>query len=1099
MRVPHRTALLTLFLLLGSLGAARANLATDYVFMNGTGTPYDMAGAATLMISGDDDVWSSPQSIGFDFSLDGESFSHFFASTNGPLLLSTSTSQSFTYIYAYNSFNSVDCPHPVITAFFDDLVASGNGVRTILTGTAPNRVRVVDWEAYLWYGTGTDTEYHFQVRLYEGSNKIELWYGEMGTDQNDGNGQIGAALTTTNYISIAAGNPPSASGDVTINDLSRTPIAENTLYTLRPCQKNITIAGNTAQGGTATMANGDVLLTGARSRVGSSVDFQPFTIGMGEFPCGLTTYTYEIEGDAAGDYTITPEEGEIGSFQSFTPTLRFAPSDTGTREATLRVTDNKGFSRTYTLRGNGFRCVEWVGDPGQGGTAMLLDGDVLLDSYQVPIGSSQDYTPIRINQISTDGGCTSPVQVTYTLDDPTGNYAISPASEMIPVGGASVPTITFNAMNGVGFQEATLTVNADGEVRTFTLRDFVAAPGGEIRYAGTAIGPNTRLFRDRYSCVGSEVITLELDAVNIGTGDFVVRGLEGFLLDTTLRQGIPPYPLMTDEFGRYISTKEYFLSTTPGVAPRTPGDEFDSLIVPEGETRKLYLNIITERPGKRFGRIFIRTNAFNLNNPDVSGDMTQGLVFADMFARGLGGMLADAPGSDKRPHPVVFPNTKARESVTMTSSVFNTGDCDLKVNAKRLRFESGDVNEFEILNISGGTNNGEDYVLPPGDSLSVTVRFTPSRSGSRRATLRLVTNDSSLIIPHITARGVYQWEFFGVGTHDLETRNLDLPPAVIGGETSKGMVQVENTQLDQITVDSIAIVGGGNEILEDPDMPWPSVPLKINAGDRLDLSILFVPAADSDPGVREAEILLFLSNGDTARAKITGYAGTRTLMVAPLELFTNKQVPVGRQVRAFFTVTNTGTLPAVLTEVRITGTDSTFYAVAPLSRRVMEPGQTEFIEVTYIPGTQAAHSATAEVHSNAINGTQLVQLGGTGTGTVPVTGQDNATGTSREGAPLGRNEGGRHSAGSYTLQLTGVSPNPTTGRIAVTCTMPADGDATLELYSVDGHRVRTLHQGTIGAGEHQFGADLHDLPEGVYFVRLRSGETSIVKRISLVR
>lgn len=1098
MRLPHRITFLSLVLLLASLGAARGNLATDYLFTYGTGSGFDMTGSSQLMVSGDDDVWSRGQEIGFTFDLDGDALTYFSASTNGALMLGTNSGISAPIVYAYESFDSPNCPHPIVTAFFDDMVASGNGVRTMLVGSAPNRIRVIDWEGYLWYGSGTETEYHFQVRLYEGSNKIELWYGDMPTDEpNDGNGQIGAALTTSNFISIAVGNPPEASGEITINDLSRTPINRNTLYTLRPCQKNFTIVGDASQGGTDAMNDGDQLLTNIRARVGSAENLQPFTIDMGEFPCGISRYTFEITGDAAGDYSINPEKGEIGSFESITPVLTFAPSDMGLREATLRITDGKGFDRYYTLQGTGFRCVEWVGDPSQGGTTDLQNGDVLLEGYQVPIGSSEDYTPIHINQTSSVKGCSDPVLVSYTIDDPKGNYSVAPLSEMIPVGGTSIPVITFNAQNGVGYQEATLTVNADGEIRTFLLRDFIAAPGGEIRFAGTAIGPNNTLFRDQFACVGDQVITLELDAVNIGTGDFVINGLDGFLLDTTLRQGVPPYPILRDAFGEPISAEDYFLSTTPGVAPRTSDDEFEGLIVPEGQTRKLYLNVIPNRAGKRYARLYFSTNAFNLKQPNLAGDSVLGLVYADMFARGLGGSLAG--GQDiPRPRPVVFPTTKVRESTTMTASLYNNGSCDLRIDEQRLRFESGDVAEFTLLNLSGGTRSGGFYVIAPGQHLDATVQFTPSRSGSRRATMRLVTNDSSLIIPAITARGVFQWEFFGVGKHDLEARDLSLPPAVIGGETSTGVVQIENTQLERMEIDSIVIVGGDEEIMQDPSKPWPSVPFVINAGEQIDLAILFVPVNDSDPGVREAEVLIFLANGDTARAKITGYAGTRNLTVAPLALFTNKQVPVGGQAFAVFTITNTGTLATTLDAVEITGADAAFYSVPALQRRVMEPGQTEFIQVTYTPGTKATHSATAEVKSNAINGTQLVILGGQGTSTAPVNGgSGSATGTAIEGgAPLGRNGAATATTG---LLLEGVLPNPTRGRIEVAYTLPTEAYVTCALYSVDGRRVRTLHQGTVGAGEQSLHTDLRDLPEGIYFVQINSGAKSLVTRISLVR
>lgn len=1103
MKFPGRIALLVIPLLLASIGTARSNLASDYIFLNGTGSAIDMTGSTTMMVSGDDDVWSSAQTIGFDFDLDGQSFSYFITSTNGPMVLGTSSSLSFSYIYAYNSFNSANCPHPIVTAFFDDLVASGNGVRTKLVGTAPNRIRVVDWEAYVWYGSGTDTEFHFQVRLYEGSNKIELWYGEMGSeDETNGNGQIGAALSTSNYISIGAGSSPVASGSIYVNDLSTRPIAENTMYTLRPCQKQFTIAGDVAQGGTARMDSGSVLLSGFRSKVGTPLPLEPFTISMGEFPCTETTYRYEISGDAAADYSVTPAQGSIGSLSSLTPTLQFQPTDTGEREATLTITGTNGFNRSYRLVGNGFRCVDWVGDPLEGGTRKLENGDTLLVDFQVPIGSSQNYTPISIHQLSSDEGCADPVSIQYTLNDPGGNYMVTPASEVIPVGGVSRPTITFNAQNGVGHQEATLTVNADGERRTFLLRDFISAPGGEIRRNGVAIGSETRLFRDEASCVGEAVMSLEMEAVNLGTGDFVVHNVQGYRLDTVIGTGTPPYPLLKDNAGQPLQTQDYFLSVAQGAAPRDNNARLDSIVVPEGQTRTFYLNIIAERPGKRYARLYFPTNAFNLNEPDVTGEPTQGMVSSSVFARGLGAFLAKETGSD-RPDAVSFAPTKVRESRTMTASLYNGGDCDLRIDRDRFKFESGDVAEFELMNVTGGTPSGDFWILNPGEQLDVTVRFTPSRSGTRVATLRLVTNDSTLVLPGIIERGVFYWEFYGPGKLDLEARDLKLPPAVIGAESSTGFVQIENTKVEPVLIDRIEIVGGNDEIMMDPNKPWPPMPFNLGPGMLHDLGIIMTPDPNGAPGVREAEILIILANGDTTFATITGYAGTRELTVAPAALFQTTQIPVGDLAREYMVISNLTTLPVAISDIAVTGADQMFYTVQQLHRRVIEPGQTEFLEVTYLPGAPGQHSATIEITSNATNGMQMVTLGGEGTSTIGGGGDGADASRTQFGQP-GSGSSSKNARGAQALQISSLSqihlaPNPTQGVLNVMYTLAEKGMFTCDVYSADGRHVLSVESTMMDAGDHQLHADLRDLDQGAYFIRLRFNDEVYTTNVSVLR
>jgi hypothetical protein len=45
-----------------------------------------------------------------------------------------------------------------------------------------------------------------------------------------------------------------------------------------------------------------------------------------------------------------------------------------------------------------------------------------------------------------------------------------------------------------------------------------------------------------------------------------------------------------------------------------------------------------------------------------------------------------------------------------------------------------------------------------------------------------------------------------------------------------------------------------------------------------------------------------------------------------------------------------------------------------------------------------------------------------------------------------------------------------------------------EVYSADGVKVKTLFSGKQVAGEHTMKADLNDLPDGLYFIRLQAGK-----------
>ncbi len=130
-------------------------------------------------------------------------------------------------------------PTKALGPWWEDLNADNNGnVRYATLGNSPNRVFVTQWEdvrAY-WDAGSTTTRLNFQVRLYEGTNKIEFCYGEIQSG-TFGGGDIGASIGFKDHIGgdyrffdIVAGKSLPA-GDV-ITDLS--PLTdwpgENTVY-----------------------------------------------------------------------------------------------------------------------------------------------------------------------------------------------------------------------------------------------------------------------------------------------------------------------------------------------------------------------------------------------------------------------------------------------------------------------------------------------------------------------------------------------------------------------------------------------------------------------------------------------------------------------------------------------------------------------------------------------------------------------------------------------------------------------------------------------------------------------------------------------------
>jgi murein DD-endopeptidase MepM/ murein hydrolase activator NlpD len=80
-----------------------------------------------------------------------------------------------------------------------------------------------------------------------------------------------------------------------------------------------------------------------------------------------------------------------------------------------------------------------------------------------------------------------------------------------------------------------------------------------------------------------------------------------------------------------------------------------------------------------------------------------------------------------------------------------------------------------------------------------------------------------------------------------------------------------------------------------------------------------------------------------------------------------------------------------------------------------------------------------------------------------------------------------------------VSPNPIAASGGVDFTLPRAGSATLELFDVAGHRVKTVAVGGFAAGPHRVALDAsHDgrrLAAGIYFLALTTAESRLTRRV----
>jgi len=74
-------------------------------------------------------------------------------------------------------------------------------------------------------------------------------------------------------------------------------------------------------------------------------------------------------------------------------------------------------------------------------------------------------------------------------------------------------------------------------------------------------------------------------------------------------------------------------------------------------------------------------------------------------------------------------------------------------------------------------------------------------------------------------------------------------------------------------------------------------------------------------------------------------------------------------------------------------------------------------------------------------------------------------------------------------------PNPVNGKATLTVKIQQEEDVTIQLFSSLGQQVETLFQGTMKTGSHSLTFDLNYLPQGVYFIKLQTGNTVTTNKL----
>jgi uncharacterized repeat protein (TIGR01451 family) len=183
--------------------AAQAQLPMTRSTFSGTFSPITVGTGAVTSAASGDEQFQDGVPIGFTFNYLGSNYTSLAVSTNGWVRLATTVSAGNANSDLYLTTGAL-----TIAPWWDDLVS--NSILYQTQGTAPDRVFIVQWNT-LSYFTGATQGIQFQVRMYESSNMIEFYYGNLiaGTANSSESASIGIAGNiggAGNYLDATTGS-----------------------------------------------------------------------------------------------------------------------------------------------------------------------------------------------------------------------------------------------------------------------------------------------------------------------------------------------------------------------------------------------------------------------------------------------------------------------------------------------------------------------------------------------------------------------------------------------------------------------------------------------------------------------------------------------------------------------------------------------------------------------------------------------------------------------------------------------------------------------------------------------------------------------------
>jgi len=266
------------------------------------------------------------------------------------------------------------------------------------------------------------------------------------------------------------------------------------------------------------------------------------------------------------------------------------------------------------------------------------------------------------------------------------------------------------------------------------------------------------------------------------------------------------------------------------------------------------------------------------------------------------------------------------------------------------------------------------FVVGVSGDQKVTVCFNPASMGSKRATVRIRSNDPDEDLVEILLAGTALAPDINASPNLVQFGRVDI------GKTVPASFELVNTGSATLKVTEVAIAGSNADLFRSDSV---SVPFALQPEQRRPFTVTFSPDTtgklkgsvrfkSNDPD----EDRFFVSLKGEGRQGLVTHAG---IAVEPDSLAFGP-VTIGTSLSKQVTILSSGTAPLQVEKLTITGMDSTAWqidsAAAPF---ILPPGETRVAPIRFVPAMPGVRVGSLRIGSNAIpDSVLLVPLSGEG-------------------------------------------------------------------------------------------------------------------------